>query len=828
MSLIEHLVTLRSPNNGLSQSKARIVYRGTDIYICNGTRFVYVFNTEKKQITAVYLFPNNVWHIEVSTGRHQLYALCAQNGLYLLEWDEHGRLLMEPNSAMDKGDMIIYQIGSEFGLLLDPSLCSFTLNSKFLIVAVAQLEKWKIRVFPRESPNLIDSFTIPSREIEFFPGYGGSSGDLQPVLCCVSLWKDKAISADDPCDLTLDAALFTRLFGVDVALLESPIILCGFPDGQVVCFPLKNTDVHPTTNQNATQGRSKLLYHLEQPVVSIGAIRMNPDTEQPSAENRACDCLLVVGQKGLIVSVTGGENLDAISCTYKDHTLLSPVSCTFYSTSGVFCCTANDVIYVTLCHPEKKAATSTTCGTVSSLRHNIPMIAALSQMSSLDDTQLIALSKKGRLMLCKLRQKETKDRQHGLSGGNTGQRIKELLSGIGSVSERLSTLKTVANEKNRSLVKLNQVMSFSRELLSGQSTTSPIRCGIRVSWTHVLQKAYVTACCSLENKSDYTLEHGWTLCVLISTDPITSYSFPVLLLKPGETQDFAFPLYGQELSSVDFPTTISCSLYYSLKAFAADCVTPSELDMFSSHKHGVCVPLQDHIIDILQCLRLTPSAVCCSGLSHTLLEDAVEDIWKPGYVSDTRWTPPAAISNQGLNYTTPLKASVRLSAALLTRVLQNEKSERSLCSAVLHWLLSGLLMKEQDVQEVEGVTPDGKEFCIRVQEVSVSDLTSEGFIQAVEVQILSSYLHVVASLHLAVTSRIKILLQQDKKNEGCQAPGLNLGKIQQLFRAHEQLLKEVKNLRERLGADEDVISTTAAQRLLHIYRDLRDPGLLFI
>ncbi|XP_069606853.1 Fanconi anemia core complex-associated protein 100 isoform X1 [Ranitomeya imitator] len=828
MSQIEHLVTLQSLNNGLSQSKARIVCRGTDVYICNGTKFVYVFSAEKKQITAVYLFPTNVWHIEVSMGRHQLYTLCAQNGLYLLEWDQHGRLLREPSSAMDKGDITIYQIGSTFGLLLDPALCSFTVASKFLIVAVAQQEQWKIRVYTWESPNLKDSLTMPSREVEFSPRYGASSADLQPVLCCVSVRKDKAIRADAPCEFALDAALFTKLFGVDVALLESPIILCGFPDGQVVYFPLKSTGVHPSTNQNTTHGGSKLLYHLEQSVVSIGAIRMDPDTEQPSAENRASDCLLIVGQKGLIVFMTSGENPENISCTYKDHTLLTPVSGTFYSTSGVFCCTASDLIYVTLCHPEKKAETRTTCATVSSLRHNIPMIAALSQMSSLDDTQLIALSKKGCLMLCKLNQKEIKDHQHGLSRANTGQKIKELLSGIGSVSERLSTLKTVANQKSRSLAKLNQVMSFSRELLSGQSETSPVRCVIRVSWAHVLQKSYVTTCCSLENKSGYTLEHGWNLCVLIRTDPITSYSFPVLLLKPGELQEFAFPLYGEELSSINFPITISCSLFYSLKGFAADCVTPSELDMFSSHKHGVCVPVQDHIIDLLQCLRLTPLAAHCFGLSHTFLKDAVQDIWKSAYVSDTRWTPSASVSNQGLNCTEPLKASVRLSATLLARTLQNDNSGRSLCSAVLHWLLSELLMKEQDVQEVEGVTPDGKEFCIRVQEVSVSDLTSGGSIQAVELQILSSYLHVVASLHLAVISRIKILLQQDKPNEGSQAPGLNLGKIQQLVSAHEPLLKEVKNLRERLGADEDVLSSVYAQRLFHIYRDLRDPGLLFI
>ncbi|XP_040294773.1 Fanconi anemia core complex-associated protein 100 isoform X1 [Bufo bufo] len=825
MSKIEHLVTLQSPNGGLY--KSRIICCSTEVYICNGTRFVYVFSIEKKKITAVYQFPSDIWHIELSRASHQLYVLCAQNGLYLLEWDEHGRLLREPSSVTSKGDMTVYQIGSSFGLLIDPSLCAFTVVSKALVVALAQQDKWKIAVFQKKSLNPDDRFTAPSREVTFSYRGGMNSGDLQPVLCCVSMRKDKPMSTQ--CNVALEAVLFTRLFGVDVAMLDSPMILCGFPDGQVVTFPLKGADVH-STNQRTTQGSLKLLYHLEQPVVSIGTIKMKPcgsNTERPPEENTACDCVVVVGQRGLVLSVTGGDNSDAISCAYKDYRLPAPVCCTSHSTSGVFCCTSSDLIYVTRPSLEKEAATNAMCSTVTSIRHNIPMIVGLSPVSLLDDTQLVALSKRGRLMLCKLNQKGSKDQQHGLGCVNTGQRIRELLSGIGSVSERSSALKIVADEKSRSLARLNHVMSLSRELLSGQWTTCPVRCAIRVCWTQMLLKDYIIASCSLQNKSDYILEHGWTLCLLISTDPITSYSFPILLLKPGETKEFAFPLYGQRLNSLDFPITISCSLFYSLKGFVADCDKLSELYLSFSHKQGVYIPLQEHDINILQCLRLGSSTTYCSGLPHTLLQNAVSAVWKSPFRSDQLGTPPKALVNQGPNHTMPLRASVRLSAMLLTCALKNEKSEMSLCSVVLHWLLPEVLVKEQDVQEVKGSTPDGKKFCIRVQEISVSDLLSEGSIQAIEVEILSSHLHVVASLHLAVLSRFKILFQ-DKPNSECHSPDLNLGKIQQLFSAHELLIKEVKNLRERLVMDEDIISSAAAQRLLDIYRDLRDPGLLFI
>ncbi|XP_071968625.1 Fanconi anemia core complex-associated protein 100 isoform X2 [Engystomops pustulosus] len=718
MYQIENLVTLQSPNGGLSKCKARIVHWNTDLYICNGTRSVFVFSLEKKQIKAVYLFPSNVCHIEICTGLRQLYALCAHNGLYLLEWDEHGRLLMEPSPAMIGGDMTIYQVGSNFALLLDPTLCSFTVARQVLVIVLSQQDKWKITVLHRASINHEDLISAPSREVKFSSRSGMNRGDLQPVLCTISLWKEEPMNTVAPCDIALDPALFTRLFGVDVAILESPIILCGFPDGQVISFPLKSAGVQQSCNQSSTQGSSELLYHLEQPVVSIGAIRMVPgdhNTEQPSTGNKACDCLLIVGQQGLVVSVTGGDKPGSVYCEYKDYRLPASVSCTLYSMSGVYCCTASDLIYVTIPQREREATSKTKSSTMASLRHNIPMIAAL---SSSDDEHLVALSRKGRLMLCKLNHKGSKDQRHGQSCVNTGQRMKELLSGIGSVSERFTLLKSAADEKSKSLARLNQVLSLSRELLSGQWATCPVRCVISVSWTRMLQKSSMTACCSLQNKSNYMLEHGWNLCLLISTDPITSYSFPISFLKPGETKDFDFPLCGQGARSMDFPIKISCSLYYTLKGFAADFGNSLELQMPSSQRNGVCVPLQEQVIDLLQCLRLNASASCNSHLSNTLLEDAVQSIWKSSSESDPLGTLPVAVFKQGPKCTFPLKVSVRFSAILFSNFFKKEKSERSICSVVLHWLLSEVLAKEPDVQEVQGLTPDGKEFVIRVQELT--------------------------------------------------------------------------------------------------------------
>ncbi|XP_075072978.1 Fanconi anemia core complex-associated protein 100 [Mixophyes fleayi] len=838
MTHVEHLAQFQCPSGGLSRCKGQVIYWNKHVYVCNGSRFVYIFSMEKKQITAAYLFPSKVWHIELVTCTQQLYVLCAQNGLYLLEWDEQGRLLMEANTVISKVEMTIYHIGSNFGCLLDSSICSFTVAYDFLVIILVQLDKWKVKLFHRKSLHCEDPNTSPSREVKFSLTFEKETSDMQPVLCCVSLWKEKTVNGI-PCNFALEASLFTRLFGVDFAMLETPMILCGFPDGQVICFPLKITGssyMHLSETHSSSQSFLKLLYHLDQPLVSIGATRMEPcdlHTEQPirSSENLACDCLMFIGQKGLIVAVTTGDISEGIACAFKDYRLPTPVCCALYSVSGVYCSTFSDIIFVTIPCTEKVASSTTpTCSIVSSFRHNIPMIVAVSQNTSLSD-ELLVLSNRGRLMLYKLYQRGSRDLPHGLGCADAGKRIKQLLSGIGSMSERVSQLKSVVYEKNRSLTKLNQVISLSREVLSVQWTECPVHCVIRVSWTQMLQKDCLTAYCNLENKTHCVIERGWTLCILISTDPSTSYSFP-MALKPGEKKELTFPLTIHGCDSLDFPIQISCTLFYSLKGLFAECGIATDSSISYSDKQDVSIHLQEHAIDMLQCLRFSPQAgfPSPSGPSWTFTENAVQAFLKTtsGGESnvDQSETVPKAVCNQEVDLTMPLKALVRVSSLLLTQALQNEKSGRPLCSATLHWLLSAEWTKIHNLVEIQGVSPDGRKFCLRVQEVSVSNLSSDGNIPAIEVQILSSHLHVVASLHLAVINRFKILLQQ---NNGCHSLALNLGNIQQQFSAYELLLKEVKTLREHLCVAEDTISSAAAQRLLHIYRELREmPSLLFI
>ncbi|XP_068119281.1 Fanconi anemia core complex-associated protein 100 [Hyperolius riggenbachi] len=829
MPVIEPLVNLQCAVGGLSSNKGRIILWDKDIYVSSGDRFLYVFSLEGRLVSNVYVFPGHIWHMELDRLGRQLYVLCTHYGICLLEWDEAGRLLQEADTPLQTGSPAVHHIGPGFVRLPDPSIRAFTLAGDVLVMATQQQQEshWLFRLCHRKSLLCEDPTTLQYRELNISPKMRTANTDWQPVLCCVSLLKDNKLNRVAS-GFTLEAPLFTRLFGVDPALLDSPIILCGFPDGQVMYFPVKNQG-SSHGGHGSTQSSLKLLYHLEQPVVSIGATgSCDAGTEQPirSSADVSCDCVLFVGERGSLVYVTSGEEEGAF-CEYKDYRLQAPVCCAFFSLAGVYYSTPSDLFFITIPHSKDGASNPTaSASVVCSVRHNVPMIAALAQFIHTSD-ELVLLSSRGRLMLCKLSQKGSVDQCRGLGSTHAGHRIKELLSGIGSVSDRVSRLKSAVNKKRQSLQRLNHVMSLSRQLLSNQQTC-PVLCDVSVSWTRTFQTDRLTVACMLENRTSCMMERGWTLCVLVSSDASTSYTFPLIPLRPGERTAVTFPLSQGPYHCLDFPMRISSTLVYSLKGLFTDCGLAADASVCSASQQDICVPLQEHRVDLLQCLRCGPRT---SPSSHPTCATA-EDVVK-AFVAGTSGLRKVAddggaFSNEGINSAAPLRAQVRVSAAMLSQALQNEKSGRPLSSALLHWLLSAEVTKERNLVEVEGVAPDGTDFTLRVQEILVSDLMSAGSIPAVEIQMLSSHLHLVASLHLSVIQRLQGLLQQIRADGRPHAPDLDLGKIQQLCSTREPLLKELKTLRERQCADDEAVSRAATQRLLHIYRELRDPGLLFM
>lgn len=274
---------------------------------------------------------------------------------------------------------------------------------------------------------------------------------------------------------------------------------------------------------------------------------------------------------------------------------------------------------------------------------------------------------------------------------------------------RVSCLKKAVDQKNQALTCLNQVMNVSAALLSSQNGQKPISCAITAHWSHILVRDTLTVSCVLENSSECSLERGWTFCVQLfagscdfgegSSDSATTYTFPIDQLLPGNKTEVTLPLGPAEGAKLELPFTVSCSLYYSLQEILGTISESSELldDLFSDDspglcpdREGICLPLKEATIDLLQCLRLdrahgsgtsdvSPSAAAIS-LSGNPLETFLKLSQFQSDLSSIEGSdelvPGGAL---GEGFLIPSVASIKVSSDLLRTGLKDLRAGMCFC-----------------------------------------------------------------------------------------------------------------------------------------------------
>ncbi|XP_032653121.1 Fanconi anemia core complex-associated protein 100 isoform X2 [Chelonoidis abingdonii] len=880
---VDYLAGFCCPVGGLAAGKPRVLCHENEVYLSNGSEFVYVYDQEGKLLKAIYRFPDQVWHVELLPLHRKLYILCAGTGIYCVSLDQQSRLLKQTDGdgKEDACPSSVFPVDSDACIVPDITLCTFTLLNDFLVTLSQAQGKWWVKLHVLLDP---DQESQPCRQISQV-GFStcdqtGDNGDalsshFLPVLCCASAPGTAGPGEGLWCSggFTLEEPLFSLLFGIDAAMLDSPMILCGFPDGQLCCVPLKalsSSEAVDGCSEVAGQAPPvKILHHLEEPVVFIGALRTehkapdDPDDEQLFGDS-GCDCVVVVGHYGKMVAMKAERGEEAKVPEVREYYLQGPILCAacgggsrmYYSTHSDI--SAVDLDWVSnASDPESIDNTAYVLPPVlspASLSICSVVALSLSSRASEGDSELLALSAKGRLMSCDLC---SPDDAHPvrLTPEKTGQRIKELLSGIGNVSERVSFLKKAVDQKNRALMSLNQVMNVSASLLSNQDGRKPVTCTVTASWSRLLLRDTWTISCVLENSSECSLEQGWTLCVQLftsscafdedSADSATTFTFPIDQLLPGSKREVTLPLDAAEGTKLELPLTVSCDLFYSLREIldsasdsyeSLDDLLPDDSPGLSPDKEGICLPLSKCTIDILQCLRLDDSTVPGAPPSIATLSDPVETFLKvsrvqsdPSSVEVSDQLLPKAPAVLGDEYLPPSVASIKVSSELLKNALKSFCEGAPLCCAALQWLLAentaAVALRSQDVSAVRGLAPRGGEVQLLVREVAVNNLCPAGPIQAVEILIQSPSLADMCRVHQAVIRRIQTLVLEQAA-QGSSPPDLRMQYLCQIQANHEMLLKDVQSLRDRLCLGDD--ASVTAEKLLHVYRQLRNPSLILL
>ncbi|XP_058022305.1 Fanconi anemia core complex-associated protein 100 isoform X1 [Ahaetulla prasina] len=867
---VDYLAGFCCPVGGLAAGKPRVLCHENQIYLSNGTEYVYVYDQEGRLMKAVYRFPDQIWHVELLPLHHQLYILCAGVGIYCVSLDYQKRLVKQTDGEESDCFSSIFPMGCDACTLPDATLCTFTLLNDVLVTLSQVREKWCMNLHKLPGPEGQEKLPYqPVSHVDITTSTS-NDGDMSlahflPVLCCASApgasehWEGLRHSGG----FVLEEPLFSLLFGVDAAMLDSPMILCGFPDGQLCSVPLKA--LNSPGDHGWEDSPVKILHHLEEPVVFIGALRTerkSPDVEEhPAYGGLGCDCVVALGHYGKMVAIKASQGEEVKVPELREYYLQGPVLCAACSGgSCMYYSTHSDIYAVDLDSntPEAEkveAPAGTLPSAVSPASLSICSVVALSLSSreSEGESELLALSAKGRLMTCGLCSPD--DTQPlKMNADKAGQRIKELLSGIGHVSERVSSLKKAVDQKNQALTCLNQVMNVSAALLSSQNGPKPITCTIAAHWSHMLVQDTLTISCILENSSECSLERGWTFCVQLfanscdfeetTSDSATTYTFPIDQLLPGNKTEVTLPVSPAEGSKLNLPFTVSCSLYYSLQEILGTVSESTELldDLFSDDspglaldREGICLPLREDIIDLLQCLRLDDnkgvSEASPPAMAISVPGDPVENFLKLSLKSmeENDELVPKGLSIIDENYLAPTVASIKVSSELLRTSLKDFCEEVSLCCIVLRWLLAenaeADALRSQEVAVMQGLAPDGGKVQLNIREVTVSDLSPAGPIQAVEIVIQGSPLVNMCQLHHAVVRRIQALILEQAAQDSS-PPDIRVQYLQQIQANHEMLLKEAQSLRDNLCLGND--SDATVEKLLQVYQQLRNPSLVVL
>uniref|UniRef100_G1RTW6 FA core complex associated protein 100 n=1 Tax=Nomascus leucogenys TaxID=61853 RepID=G1RTW6_NOMLE len=714
--------------------------------------------------------------------------------------------------------------------------------------------RWKMQLFeqpcPGEDPRPggqigeveLSSYTPPAG----VPGKPAAPHFL-PVLCCVS-----PSGSGVPHDLlggsggfTLEDALFGLLFGADATLLQSPVVLCGLPDGQLCCVILKAL-VTSRSAPGDPNALVKILHHLEEPVIFIGALKTELQVAEAAEnflpdEDVHCDCLVALGHHGRMLAIKSGKLVPEL----REYCLPGPVLCAACGGGGrVYHSTPSDLCVVDLSRgstplgpeqPEEGPGGLPPMLCPASL--NICSVVSLSASPRTHEggTKLLALSAKGRLMTCSLDLDSEMPGPARMTTESAGRKIKELLSGIGNISERVSFLKKAVDQRNKALTSLNEAMNVSCALLSSGTGPRPISCTTSTTWNRLQTQDVLMATCVLENSSNFSLDQGWTLCIQVLTSSCAldldsacsaiTYTIPVDQLGPGARREVTLPLGPGETGGLDLPVTVSCTLFYSLREVVGGALAPSDsedpfLDECPSdvlpEQEGVCLPLSRHTVDMLQCLRfpgLAPPhtrAPSPLGPTHDPVATFLETCREPG-------SQPAGPASLRAEYLPPSVASIKVSAELLRAALKDGHSDPLCCRCRCHRSAAdGYLDVPLAGSEVAPVL-----------QVAMTDLCPAGPIQAVEIQVESSSLADICRAHHAVIGRMQTMVTEQAA-QGSSAPDLRVQYLRQIHANHETLLREVQTLRDRLCTEDEASSCATAQRLLQVYRQLRHPSLILL
>ena len=514
-------------------------------------------------------------------------------------------------------------------------------DSKVLMPAYEALPELKTKV---EVPSLLSSWEESQRS---------RHSSCTPQLCCVQ--PSSGMSCSSLCPV-IERPLFNRLFNREASLLDSPVVIFGGGDGQILFWPLNSfalTSKNPETLGGKKSFEPQLLYHLEQRVSAIypANVQCQKDSSGVSSANRkkksagyCCNALVFVGDCDKIVIACErkpqkGDEVGAIH--FRAHTILGPVLCSCLSNRGdtLIHSTGNEIFVTRLSLNDAMDATSATpvlssCmftlfTTLSVQIPNVCTVCCVDKKNKTTGTvnQAYALNLNRTLLQFVLPGLQDGESHiySNVSPQMAGEKVKNYLSEIETLSTELTKVNATIDTEDRILRELNMVIHTVCQLdedaaVSGtettpQQSTCPISCTFtpRVLSYDSSGNSSVSLHCNVVNQGNLTLSSFWSLlvqvrgqepwCRQVTADSHTiGRSMPLKSFDPGSFIEIDMAMSKSFSSS--FHIVAEVYLYCNLNSLLADLRTdPNSGNFFKKPVDDVLIPISRRVFDVLHFVR---------------------------------------------------------------------------------------------------------------------------------------------------------------------------------------------------------------------------------
>ena len=474
-----------------------------------------------------------------------------------------------------------------------------------------------------------------------------------PQLCSVQ--PSSSTSCSLLCSV-IERPLFHKLFNWEAALLDSPVVIFGCEDGQILFWPVNSFALTSRNAENLGGKQSfapQLLYHLEQRVSAIYAANIHCQRDSSGASSakhnkestgHCCNALVFVGDCDKIVVACEKEpqkGNEAGAIKFSAHTILGPVLCSCLSNRGdtlvhstgkeifVTRLSLNDAMDASSSTPLLSSSMLTLFTTLSMQIPNICTVCCVDKKNKTTGTvtQAYALNMNGRLLQFVLPGLQDGESHiySNVSPQIAGEQVKSYLIELETQSAELAKVNAAIQTEDRILRELNMVIHTVCQLdkdaavsdveITPQQSMCPISCTVTPSVLSYESSgnSSVSLHCKVVNQGSLVFSPFWSLvvqvqgqepwCRQVTGDSQTiGHSMPLKIFNPGSFVEMDIPLSKSFSSS--FHIVAEVQLYCNLNSLLASLrMDPNSGNFFKKPVEDVLIPISRRVFDVLHFVR---------------------------------------------------------------------------------------------------------------------------------------------------------------------------------------------------------------------------------